>query len=150
MAIALPEDFSEFLRLLNRSEVRYLIVGGYAVSFHGYPRATQDIDIWIDPHPDNVAKAARVIADFGFAGPALEQWQIDPVKMLRMGYPPDRIEVLVSISGVSFDEAYDRRMHVDLGGVSVNMIGLHDLRMNKRASGRHKDLDDLENLPHET
>lgn len=147
MAIDVPSEFSEFLKLLNRGEVRYLLVGGYAVAYHGYPRATQDIDIWIDPDPENVERAANVVADFGFAGPALEQWRANPVKMLRMGYPPNRIEVLVSISGVNFDEAYGRRVNITAGGVPATMIGIEDLRTNKLASGRHKDLDDLEQLP---
>ncbi len=143
--ILLPPDFKEFLRLLNSHEVEYLIIGGYAVNYHGYPRATGDIDIWMGTDAANAVKMAAVLREFGFsqAGPELF---MEPGKVVRMGLPPLRIQVLTSISGVVFSQCFRNRVVADLGGIPVNLIGMEDLRANKKASGRLKDLADLEQL----
>ena len=101
--ILLPPDFKEFLQLLNRYEVEYLLIGGYAVGYHGYPRATGDMDVWVATTPANAAKLLTVLSDFGFGatGATVELFQ-QPQKVIRMGNPPLRIEVLTSISGVDF------------------------------------------------
>ena len=146
--IALQPDFKEFLRLLICHEVEYLLVGGYAVGFHGYPRATGDMDIWIATREANAVKIARALRDFGM--PERETTKdlfIEKDKIIRMGNPPVRIEVITGVSGVKFDECYQRRKVVDADGIAVNIISLEDLKRNKRAAGRNKDLDDLQNLP---
>ena len=146
--IALQPDFKEFLRLLIYHEVEYLLVGGYAVGFHGYPRATGDLDIWIATREANAVKIALALRDFGM--PERETTKdlfIKKDKIIRMGNPPVRIEVITGVSGVNFDECYVRRKVVDADGIAVNIISLEDLKRNKRAAGRNKDLDDLQNLP---
>ncbi len=146
--IHLPPDFKEFLKLLNSHHVEYLLIGGYAVGYHGYPRATVDMDIWIAMHPANAEKVVVVLREFGFDSPELSselfltEWQI-----IRLGVPPIRIEIATTISGVNFDECYAGRVVDTLDGVEVYLIALEHLKMNKKASGRHQDLSDLENLP---
>jgi len=148
MDIDLPPDFKEFLRLLADKRVEYLLIGGYAVAFHGFPRATADMDIWIRKNSDNAQRMVEVLLAFGFETP-----EISPALFLsdkcsvRMGIPPMQIEVSTSISGVSFRECYDGRVVVDVEGIPVSIIGLEDLKLNKKAAGRHRDLDDLEHLP---
>jgi predicted nucleotidyltransferase len=142
----LPPDFREFLRLLNSHGVRYLLVGGYAVGYYGYPRATADMDIWVEPGSENVAKIIAVLAEFGFAGVNPELFEKDE-QVLRMGVPPLRIELLTGVSGVKFEDCYPARTLAKFGEVEVSLIGLEDLKINKAASGRHKDLNDLEHLP---
>lgn len=146
--IHLPADFKEFLRLLNAHKVEYLLIGGYAVGYHGYPRATADMDIWIAAHPANADRMVAALKEFGFDLPDLtlnlflQQWQI-----IRLGLPPVRIEIATTISGVDFVECYAERIEDMLDGVPVNLISLKHLKRNKEASGRHQDLADLEHLP---
>jgi predicted nucleotidyltransferase len=143
----LPQDFKEFLKLLNDLEVKYLLVGGYAVGYYGYPRATADMDIWIAVSPDNAKNILTAFHQFGMRSPDLDADTFQIVdKVIRMGLPPMRIEVLTSIDGVLFDDCFLRRQIVELEGVKVPIISLDDLKKNKKASGRHKDLDDLEHL----
>ncbi len=148
MDITLPNDFKDFLRLLNEHEVEYLLIGGYAVGYHGYPRATNDMDIWIMIQPENATKMVSVLRAFGFDTPELapELFLVEK-NVVRMGVPPIRIEVLTTISGVQFDECYANRIRDTIDGVEVMLLSLPDLKINKQASGRHKDLDDLEHLP---
>jgi hypothetical protein len=148
MAQRLPPDFKEFLRLFNQHQVRYLLIGGYAVGYHGYPRATQDLDVWIAADPDNAERAVRALTDFGFGVPELSpRLFAEGHNVVRMGVPPLRIEILTKISGIDFDESYGERITAEIDGVETSLISLSHLRINKRASGRHKDLDDLEHLP---
>ena len=146
--IHLPPDFKEFLKLLNSNQVEYLLVGGYAVGYHGYPRATADMDIWIAANLQNAEKLVLVLKEFGFDLPDLssEIFQM-PNKVIRMGVPPIRIELITSIDGVDFVECYISRIEDELDGVNVNLIDLEHLKINKQASGRYKDLNDLEHLP---
>jgi hypothetical protein len=148
MDITLPPDFKEFLRLLNTHNVEYLLIGGYAVGYHGYPRATNDMDIWIAIHPDNAERMVTVLHAFGFETPDLSpELFLQDHSIVRMGRPPMRIEVLTTISGVEFAACYAARVTTMIDGVEVNLISLPDLKVNKQASGRYKDLDDLEHLP---
>lgn len=144
----LPSDFKEFLKLLNETEVRYLLIGGYAVGYYGYPRATADMDIWVAIDPDNASKLVEVFRRFGMHDPTLTPVLFqESGKIIRMGVPPMRIEVLTQIDGVTFADCYAARMQTEIDGQTVQLISVEHLRMNKRASGRHKDLDDLEHLP---
>ena len=146
--IHLPSDFKEFLKLLNAHQVEYLLIGGYAVGYHGYPRATADMDIWIAMNPSNSQRIVIVLKEFGFDLPELspelflKEWQI-----IRLGVPPVMIELATTVSGVNFNECYAERLTDTLDGVKVNLISLRHLKINKKASGRHQDLADLENLP---
>lgn len=146
--IELHPDFKDFLRLLNSHDVRYMLVGGYAVGYHGYPRATGDMDIWIETSKLNSGKIASVFHEFGMPGGAIsEDLFLETNKVIRMGVPPVRLEVITSASGVDFSECYRNREIVEFDGIPVNFISLDDLKKNKRAAGRHKDLEDLEHLP---
>lgn len=145
---ALPFDFKEFLRLLNETEVQYLLVGGYAVGYHGYPRATADLDVWVAVNPDNAEKLVNAFHRFGMNDPELTPALFQHYgRIIRMGFPPMRIEVLTEIDGVSFHDCYKARVTTEIDGQTVHLISREHLRVNKRASGRYKDLDDLEHLP---
>ena len=144
----LTDDFREFLRLLNASRVDYLLVGGYAVGLHGYPRATVDLDIWVRATADNAGRIIDALHAFGFDVPAVEPHLfVDPRSVVRFGVPPFRIEIMTSIDGVAYDECRARAVEFDMAGLQVPVIALDDLKANKRAAGRHKDLADLDNLP---
>ena len=143
----LNPDFKEFIQLLNAHNVRYLVVGGYAVAFHGYPRNTKDIDIWLWLDPANADRLLRALADFGFASLGFRAADfLEPDQIIQLGYPPARIDLLTTIPGVDFEDCYASRLEVQVGDVTVNLIDLENLKRNKRASGRRQDLLDLENL----
>ena len=144
----LPDDFKEFLKLLNARTVDYLLIGGYAVGYHGYPRTTADLDVWVAISAENAEKLVNVFKEFGMLSNELDtDLFINPGNIVRMGMAPIRIKVLNEIDGVEFKDCFARRSSVDIDGVEVNLISLADLRANKLASGRHKDLDDIEHLP---
>ena len=146
--IRLPNDFKEFLQLLNDHRVDYLLVGGYAVGYHGYPRATVDLDIWVAVTPRNARHLVMVFKEFGFDAKELkEDLFLKENKIVRIGEPPLRIEVMTSVSGVDFDACYEQRIVDTIDGIQVNFINLENLKVNKMSAGRHKDLNDLENLP---
>jgi len=146
--IELHPDFKDFLRLLNSHNVRYLLVGGYAVGYHGYPRATGDMDIWIEMSESNSKKVASVFRDFSMPDEAIsENLFLEKNKVIRMGVPPVRLEVITSASGVAFNECYPNREVIEIDGILINFISLQDLKKNKLAAGRHKDMEDLEHLP---
>lgn len=145
--IQLPPDFKEFLQLLNTHKVEYLLIGGYAVGYYGYPRATGDMDIWIAIHPDNARRVVDALNDFGFSLSTDDtSLFMQENKITRMGVPPLRLEILTTISGVTFAECYAQRRVSVIDGIEVKLISLEDLKANKKASGRYKDLNDLENL----
>ncbi|MEW5766600.1 MAG: hypothetical protein AB1797_03105 [bacterium] len=134
--------------MLNLHQVKYLVIGGYAVGYYGYPRATADIDIWVAIHPQNAEKITAVLKKFGFDVPELTtDLFLQDEKIIRMGVPPVRIELLTTISGVTFETCYAERTVDVVDGVEVNFISLPYLKVNKKACGRHKDLNDLEYLP---
>ena len=143
----LNPDFKEFVELFNAHGVEYLVVGGYALAAHGHPRYTGDIDLWLRRTPENAARAMRALADFGFGslGPAAEDL-LHPDRVIQLGHPPRRIDLLTSIDGVEFDACYAGRQSVAHDGVVLPIIGLADFRTNKRASGRPQDLADLASL----
>ena len=148
MDLELPDDFKEFLKLLNAQQVEYLLIGGYAVGYYGYPRATADMDIWIAVHPQNANRVVAALKGFGFDVPGLSSdLFLKEGQIIRMGEPPLRIEIATTISGVNFDECYAERQVDTFDEVEVNLISLKHLKLNKKASGRYKDLNDLENLP---
>jgi len=145
---SLPEDFKDFLKLLNFHKVDYLLIGGYAVGYHGYPRATADMDIWIGISKENARKLVLVLKEFGFDIPELkEELFLQENKVLRMGNAPIRIELLTTISGVEFQTCYNDRIEDIIDGIKVYIIDLVNLKKNKKASGRYKDLDDFDKLP---
>ncbi len=146
--IHLPPDFQEFLRLLNAGKVEYLLVGGYAVAYHGYPRATADMDVWVAMSSSNAKKIVGVLKKFGFDNPALspDLFRTEN-RIIRMGVPPVEIDITTTLSGVIFTECYEHRVVDTLDGIQVNLIDLEHLKINKQASGSYKDLSDLENLP---
>jgi len=146
--IELHPDFKDFLKLLNFHDVRYILVGGYAVGYHGYPRATGDMDIWIEMSEVNSKKIVSAFREFGMPEDAIsENLFLETNKVIRMGVPPVRLEVITSASGVDFNECYNNREVIIIDGIPINFISLQDLKKNKLAAGRHKDLEDLEHLP---
>ena len=146
--IHLPPDFKEFFQWFHHHNVEYLLVGGYAVGYHGYPRATMDIDVWIASTPENARRVVAALEDFGFGGQKLSETMfLEADRIIRMGLPPMRIEIMTSIDGVEFDDAYSERVEDELDGVAVKLIGLQHLKCNKRAAARAKALADLEELP---
>jgi len=148
MEMVLPPDFKEFLSLLKTKNIPYLLIGGYAVGYHGYPRATNDMDIWIAIEPKVAEQMVSALKEFGFDTPQLsEDIFLKENNIVRMGIAPIRIEILTTISGVSFDECFKERIVDEIDGIEVNIISLNKLKVNKKASARYKDLDDYENLP---
>ena len=127
--------------------LRYLLIGGYAVNYYGYPRATGDIDVWIALDVDNATRMVAVLREFGFGTPEVSaELFLQEGRIVRMGNTPLRIEILTEISGVSFDACYRHRVETTIDGIDVTVIAIGDLKQNKRASGRHKDLEDLKRL----
>lgn len=147
MAIVLARDFKELLKSLNSNGVEYLLIGGYAVGIYGHIRATNDLDIWISVNPENAARVDRALRQFGFAAGLTPDLFLVPNNIVRMGVPPIRIEILTSVSGVEFDACYAEKEMIQMEEIVVPVISLARLRENKAASGRAKDLADLENLP---
>ena len=140
--------FREFLALLASRRVEYLLVGGYAVAVHGYTRYTADIDVWIRVSEENAQRVFAAVCDFGFGASDLSpDLFLSEGRMTRIGRPPFKIEILNAVSGVEFDAAAERSIEVRIDGLTVPVISLADLRTNKAASGRPKDLADLDNLP---
>lgn len=139
------KDFKEFIELLNKNNVNYLLVGGYAVGYHSRPRYTEDIDIWIQPSLENAKKIIHVLNKFGFTGVSVSiEELIQPEKIIQLGLPPQRIDILTSIDGVNFNDAWERRIVDSFGDIPVFIISLKDLIKNKSSSGRTKDLQDIE------
>ena len=143
----LNPDFKEFIQLLNENSVHYLVVGGYAVAIHGYPRYTKDIDIWIELSPENARKITLTLDKFGFSSLGLQASDfLEADMIIQLGYPPNRIDLITSLSGVDFEPCFNNRLEVDIDGTLVAFINLENLKVNKRATGRAQDLADLENL----
>jgi predicted nucleotidyltransferase len=144
----LTPEFREFLACLNRAGVEYLLVGGYAVNHYGYHRFTEDIDVWIAVSDANFDRLLAAIRDFfGEDLAGLDKKFLQNNEALFFGGVPNKIEVFKRCTGLEFSAAYPRRVETTIDGVPVKMICLGDLKANKRASGRHKDLADLDNLP---
>ncbi len=141
------KDFEEFFKLLNSSNVRYLIVGGYAFAVHAKPRFTGDMDIFVDSGKDNAEKILKVLENFGFSKVGIGIEDLTSAnRIIQLGYAPLRIDLLTSISGVTFLQAWKNKVGGKYGRQAVYFIGKEDLIKNKKASGRKKDLLDLEDL----
>lgn len=143
----LANDFIDFIELLNNHKVEYMIVGGYAVMAHGQPRYTEDFDIWIKPSDVNAEKMMVVLKEFGFVLKELskEDFEVEDM-VVQLGYPPLRIDLMGSISGVTFDEAFPHKILRKIGQIEMNFIGLNELVRNKETTGRKKDIVDAEQL----
>ncbi len=145
--MTLPPEWSEFIGLLCGARVRFLIVGAHALAVHGRPRATGDLDLFVDPTPENAARLAGALKAFGFAALARKTKEFaTPDRMVTLGRPPLRIDVMTSISGVAFAEAWRGRRMVRFGTHRVGVLGRAQFERNKRASGRPQDLLDLQLL----
>ena len=145
----LTPDFRDLLTIFNSRGVEYLLVGGYAVISHGYVRATKDIDLWVLGTETNAAKVAAAVAEFGFDVPGMTADTFASGvrgKVVRMGRPPNQIEILTEIDGVSFVDCHPRRVEVEWDGLTIPVISRPDLLANKLASGRPQDLADLDAL----
>ncbi|MCA9775208.1 MAG: nucleotidyltransferase [Candidatus Eremiobacteraeota bacterium] len=143
----LSRDFSEFIECLNESKVRYLVVGGYAVAYHGRPRYTKDIDIWLDVSQENGARVVDALEKFGFAALGLTAADFqEPDTIIQLGYEPQRIDLLTSAAGLDFAKAWENQRLVKIDNVTIRFLGLQQLIENKTAVGRPQDLADIEAL----
>lgn len=141
------QDFLDLLRAFSAHEVRFLVVGAYALGVHGRPRATGDLDVWVEATPENAARVIQALAAFGAPLHSVEAADFSrPGIVFQMGLPPVRIDILTTVSGVTFAEAWPGRVRADFGGVEVDVIGRDAFIRNKRATGRLKDLGDIEAL----
>ena len=143
----LNRDFREFIESLNSNKVKYLILGGYAVAFHGHPRYTKDLDVWLELSEENAERVLQALNDFGFGGMNLTKEDfLEKGQVVQLGYPPNRIDLINSPDGVDFSECYASRLEINIEGLNISVIDLQSLKKNKKASGRLQDLADLENL----
>jgi predicted nucleotidyltransferase len=133
--LRLTQDFKEFLSLLNQNGIEYLLIGGYAVCVYGHVRPTKDLDVWVATDPANLSRLREVLHNFGFSR-----------TLLRMGVPPNRLQVLSEIAGVTFADCFARRSIMELDGIKVPVINLDDLKRNKSSTGRAGDLADVQKL----
>jgi hypothetical protein len=144
------QDFKEFLESLNANDVKYLVVGGYAVAAHGHPRYTKDLDVWIENSPVNAARMRKALEDFGFGSLNLTDDDFTkPDTIIQLGYPPNRIDILTTLAGVTFGDCFEARQEIEVLGLSVYFIDVENLIKNKRATGRTQDLADAESLEEE-
>lgn len=145
--MSLSKDFVEFIACLNDAQVEYLLVGGHALAFHGLPRFTKDIDFWVRASPENAERVLAALDAFGFGGVGLRSSDFATEgKIVQLGYPPNRIDLLTSIDGVSFDAAFARRVETTYQGHRLLVLHRDDLVANKLASGREQDLLDIKRL----
>ena len=146
----LDKDFNEFVELFLEHNVRFLIVGGYALAAHGLPRATGDLDAWVWVNPENAQNIMRALNAFGFQNLSLTESDFSKEdSIIQLGYPPFRIDILTSIDGVAFDQAWEKKIVVELNGMNVPFIGRDDLITNKKAAGRPQDIADVSRLTSE-
>jgi len=138
------EDFLDLLSALSAADARFLVVGAYAVGVHGHPRATKDLDVWVEASPDNAPKVMRALREFGAPlGDLTERDLASAGKGFKMGEPPRRIDILTQIEGVTFEHAWQGRREALFGDIRCAVIGFEDLLVNKRAAGRPQDLADV-------
>jgi hypothetical protein len=143
----LNKDWREFLELLNSNGVDYLVVGAFAVAFHGYPRYTADLDLMVRPTEQNADRVVRALSQFGFGSLGIRVADLClPGMVVQLGVKPNRIDLLTGISGVSFDEAWATRSEGELDGIATHFIGRDQLLRNKEHTGRAKDLGDAQEL----
>ena len=143
-------DFRDLLALFNAHRVDYMIVGGYALAFHGAPRFTGDVDIFVKPDPENAQRVLDALGEFGFKSGDLTRADFEsPDKVVQLGIPPVRVDIITSLTGVSWEKAFSGKASGTYGDVAVYYIGREEFLSNKRAIGRKKDLADLEALGEE-
>lgn len=141
------QDFREFIQSLNDNNVHYLVVGGHAVAFHGHPRYTKDLDVWVLLDKTNARKIVAALHQFGFASLGLTTKDfLEPNTTIQLGYPPSRIDILIGLEGMEFEQCFGERIETTIDGLKVNFIGLESLRRAKQLAGRPRDLDDLDQL----
>ena len=147
----LDRDFQEFVELFLAHEVQFLIVGGYALAAHGHPRYTKDLDVWVWVDPANAERIIKALDDFGFGDLGLTADDFEQRDMVvQLGAEPNRIDILTYASGLEFSEAYANRVYFAVGGTQVPFISVEDLRRNKLATGRPRDIADAADLPEPT
>ncbi len=140
-------DFKQFIELLNKNRVKYLVVGGYALAFHGFPRYTKDIDFWVWVNEENAKNILNTLKEFGFSSLDLKTDDfLSPGYVVQLGHPPGRIDLLTSVTGLDFEECYKSRVHIGIQNITIDFIDLENFKKNKKAVGRLQDLADLENL----
>jgi len=143
----LSKDFREFIELLNENNVRYLVVGGYEVAFHGHPRYTKDLDVWVELSPENANKIIAALKKFGFGSLGLKPDDfLEMDQIVQLGYPPNQIDVLTTLKDLKFEDCYKKKVKVEIQGLHIDFIDIENLKKNKRATGRPQDLADAENL----
>lgn len=146
MELELPEDFKELFASLNAHSVRYLMIGGYAVGVYGYSRTTNDIDIFVSDDAENIEQLKHALKDFGFSTEDVSGIFADPRSLVEIGVEPLKVQLMNFADGIEFDEAFAGKNVVQIEDISVSTISKSDLITNKRVSGRHKDLADIERL----
>ena len=146
--MTLAKDFEDFVKLLNLHKVEYMVVGGYALAFHGKPRHTGDLDIWINISESNADRMLRVLKDFGLSAMGFKKEDfLKPGYISQIGYPPLRIDILNTIDGIEFNDAVKDMNRVEVEkDFMINFIGLNDFVKNKQATGRIQDLADIEEI----
>ncbi|MCX7735995.1 MAG: hypothetical protein N2319_04720 [Candidatus Kapabacteria bacterium] len=145
--MVLNKDFREFIKFLNENDVKYLVVGGYAVAYYGHPRYTKDFDIWIEISEENSLKMLKKLKDFGFGSLNITKDDfLNPQLIIQLGNPPNKINIINSYDGVEFDYCFKNKQIILYDDLKINFIGLDDLKQNKKATGRLQDLADLEKL----
>ena len=146
----LPEDWSAFIESLNSNNVEYLIVGAVALAYHGFPRYTGDLDVLVHTSPENAQRIEAALSSFGFGALGLKAADFaNSYRVIQLGLPPNRIDLLTAIDGVPFEEAWAEKIEADLGGIKANFISKRTLVKNKSAAGRAQDRADLEALGQE-
>jgi len=145
--MVLDSNFKEFILSLNANGVKYLVVGGFAVAYHGYPRYTKDIDFWIWASPENASRMLQTIRDFGFGTLGLTEADfLNPANIVQIGNEPNRIDLILGLEGMDFEECFQLRQEVVFEGVPIHFIDLDNLIKSKRMAGRRKDLLDVDEL----
>lgn len=145
--IRLTQDFKEFLKLLDSEKIEYLLIGGYAVGLYGVVRPTKDMDVWVSVAAENIQRLSQALIKFGFPAAIVQPPLFSGEKtVLRMGVPPNRLEILSRIAGVEFAQCYSRRVMMQLDGLTVSVISETDLKKNKLATGRPQDAGDVQKL----
>ncbi len=141
------KDFKEFIELLNKNKVKYLVVGGYALAFHGYPRYTKDIDLWVLVSKKNAESIIQTLQEFGFSSLDLKEEDfLSTGYVVQLGQPPARIDLLTSVTGLDFEKCYASKVHININDCEIDFLDLENFKKNKKAVGRHQDLADLENI----
>lgn len=141
------KDFEDFINLCNKYELQYLVIGGFAVSIHGYPRTTKDLDVCINKTEENATKMVEILKDFGFKSLNFKMEDFLKDNMIaQLGYEPIRIDILNDLNGVDFNEAFLNKRIVNMNGIPTNFIGFNELIRNKESAGRDEDLFDVKKL----